>query len=60
MGHISEFSGDQLGSRHIQNKLDSASLEEKAMVFNEILPNMLQLSTDLFANCECGPVSDFS
>lgn len=51
-GYIVEFSGDQLGSRHIQTKLDTASLEEKAMVFNEILPNMLQLSTDVFANCE--------
>lgn len=50
-GYIVEFSGDQLGSRHIQTKLDSATLEEKAMVFGEILPNMLQLSTDLFANC---------
>mgnify|MGYP002718728718 CR=1 FL=1 len=51
-GYVVEFSGDQLGSRHIQTKLDTASLEEKAMVFNEILPNMLQLSTDVFANCE--------
>ncbi|GAA5871340.1 hypothetical protein JCM3774_000915 [Rhodotorula dairenensis] len=49
-GYIVEFSGDQLGSRHIQTKLDTASLDEKAMVFNEILPNMLQLSTDVFAN----------
>ncbi|GAA5992359.1 hypothetical protein JCM10908_000443 [Rhodotorula pacifica] len=49
-GYIVEFSGDQLGSRHIQTKLDEASLDEKAMVFNEILPNMLQLSTDVFAN----------
>ncbi|GAA5970745.1 hypothetical protein JCM8115_003159 [Rhodotorula mucilaginosa] len=49
-GYVVEFSGDQLGSRHIQTKLDTASLEEKAMVFNEILPNMLQLSTDVFAN----------
>ncbi|GAA5826456.1 hypothetical protein JCM11251_002379 [Rhodosporidiobolus azoricus] len=49
-GHIVEFSGDQLGSRHIQTKLDTATSEEKAMVFAEILPNMLQLSTDVFAN----------
>ncbi|GAA5896446.1 hypothetical protein JCM6882_001015 [Rhodosporidiobolus microsporus] len=49
-GHIVEFSGDQLGSRHIQTKLDMATSEEKNMVFSEILPNMLQLSTDVFAN----------
>jgi hypothetical protein len=51
VGHIVEFSGDQLGSRHIQTKLETASAEEKALVFEEILPNMLQLSTDVFANC---------
>lgn len=49
-GHVVEFSGDQLGSRHIQQKLDTATIEEKAMVFQEILPSMLQLSTDVFAN----------
>ncbi|BGP48891.1 mRNA binding protein puf3 [Rhodotorula kratochvilovae] len=50
LGHIVEFSGDQLGSRHIQTKLDTATTEEKNLVFQEILPNMLQLSTDVFAN----------
>ncbi|GAA6059491.1 hypothetical protein JCM10212_002234 [Sporobolomyces blumeae] len=49
-GHVVEFAGDQLGSRHIQTKLDTATTDEKAMVFQEILPNMLQLSTDVFAN----------
>lgn len=57
-GHIVEFSGDQLGSRHIQTKLETASAEEKAMVFGELLPNMLQLSTDVFANCEQQQVRD--
>lgn len=47
-----EFSGDQLGSRHIQTKLESASQEEKNLVFEEILPNLLKLSTDVFANCK--------
>ncbi|TNY21022.1 armadillo-type protein [Rhodotorula diobovata] len=50
VGHIVEFSGDQLGSRHIQTKLDTASADDKSLVFAEILPNMLQLSTDVFAN----------
>ncbi|BGP00131.1 hypothetical protein RTG_00087 [Rhodotorula toruloides ATCC 204091] len=49
-GHMVEFSGDQLGSRHIQTKLETATTEERNMVFKEILPNMLQLSTDVFAN----------
>jgi hypothetical protein len=49
-GHIVEFSGDQLGSRHIQTKLETASSEEKELVFDEILPNLIQLSTDVFAN----------
>jgi pumilio RNA-binding family len=52
VNHIVEFSGDQLGSRHIQTKLETATPEEKALVIEEILPNMLQLSTDVFANCE--------
>lgn len=49
-GHIVEFAGDQLGSRHIQSKLDTATTEEKEIVFNEIYPNVLQLSMDVFAN----------
>lgn len=52
VGHVVEFAGDQLGSRHIQTKLETATTEEKSQVFEEILPNMLQLSTDVFANCE--------
>lgn len=48
-GHIVEFAGDQLGSRHIQSKLDTASAEDKELVFNEIFPNVLQLSMDVFA-----------
>lgn len=49
--HIVEFSGDQIGSRYIQSKLEVASSDEKQLVFDEILPNLLQLSTDVFANC---------
>lgn len=51
VNHIVEFSGDQLGSRHIQTKLETATSDEKQLVFDEVLPNMLQLSTDVFANC---------
>ncbi|KIK57806.1 hypothetical protein GYMLUDRAFT_172336 [Collybiopsis luxurians FD-317 M1] len=50
-GHIVEFSGDQHGSRFIQQKLESASSEEKQKVFDEIVPkNILQLIQDVFGN----------
>jgi pumilio RNA-binding family len=48
-GLIVEFAGDQLGSRHIQSKLDTATPEEKTIVFEEIYPHVLQLSMDVFA-----------
>ncbi|KAJ7312687.1 hypothetical protein DFH08DRAFT_821849 [Mycena albidolilacea] len=38
-GSIVEFSGDQLGSRFIQDTLPEASNEEKQSVFDEIYPN---------------------
>ncbi|KAJ3098174.1 Pumilio 1 [Phlyctochytrium planicorne] len=50
VGNIVEFSGDQHGSRFIQQKLETANSEEKQMVFDEILPNALQLMTDVFGN----------
>ncbi|OAX44672.1 ARM repeat-containing protein [Rhizopogon vinicolor AM-OR11-026] len=50
-GHIVEFSGDQHGSRFIQQKLESATSEEKQGVFDEIVPdNALQLIQDVFGN----------
>lgn len=49
-GHIVEFSGDQHGSRFIQQKLESATDSEKELVFKEILPNCLALMTDVFGN----------
>lgn len=48
--HVVEFSGDQHGSRFIQQKLETASSEDKQLVFDEILPNCLQLMTDVFGN----------
>ncbi|RKP07475.1 Pumilio1 in complex with Cyclinb reverse Rna [Thamnocephalis sphaerospora] len=50
VGHMVEFSGDQHGSRFIQQKLETASSDDKQMVFEEILPNCLQLMTDVFGN----------
>jgi hypothetical protein len=50
VGHFVEFSGDQHGSRFIQQKLETASVAEKQMVFKEIYPHALQLMTDVFGN----------
>lgn len=49
-GHIVEFSGDQHGSRWIQQKLEVANSDEKSHVFEEILVNINQLTTDIFGN----------
>ncbi|KAL8102934.1 pumilio homolog 2-like [Apium graveolens] len=49
-GHVVEFSADQYGSRFIQQKLETATTEEKNMVFNEITPQALSLMTDVFGN----------
>jgi len=50
VGNMVEFSGDQHGSRFIQQKLETASSDEKELVFDEVLPNSLQLMTDVFGN----------
>ncbi|KAJ9684307.1 hypothetical protein PVL29_016676 [Vitis rotundifolia] len=49
-GHVVEFSADQYGSRFIQQKLETATTEEKDMVFHEIMPQALSLMTDVFGN----------
>ncbi|KAG5598604.1 hypothetical protein H5410_029974 [Solanum commersonii] len=49
-GHVVEFSADQYGSRFIQQKLETATTEEKSMVFQEIFPQALTLMTDVFGN----------
>ncbi|XP_042968711.1 pumilio homolog 1-like [Carya illinoinensis] len=49
-GHVVEFSADQYGSRFIQQKLETATAEEKNMVFDEIMPQALSLMTDVFGN----------
>jgi mRNA-binding protein PUF3 len=48
--HVVEFSGDQHGSRFIQQQLETANSDEKDQVFREIQPNALQLMTDVFGN----------
>ncbi|KAG9149071.1 hypothetical protein Leryth_010672 [Lithospermum erythrorhizon] len=49
-GHVVEFSVDQYGSRFIQQKLETTTIEEKNMVFKEIIPQALTLMTDVFGN----------
>ncbi|XWS28803.1 hypothetical protein CRYUN_Cryun25bG0102500 [Craigia yunnanensis] len=49
-GHVVEFSTDQYGSRFIQQKLETATTEEKNMVYKEIMPQALALMTDVFGN----------
>ncbi|KAI5346446.1 hypothetical protein L3X38_014325 [Prunus dulcis] len=46
-GHVVEF---RYGSRFIQQKLETATAEEKNMVFDEIMPQALSLMTDVFGN----------
>lgn len=43
-------SADQYGSRFIQQKLETATTEEKNMVYQEIFPQALSLMTDVFGN----------
>lgn len=45
-----EFSLDQLGSRFIQQKLDTLSPEELEAAFAEIAPKGIMLMNDVFGN----------
>lgn len=45
-----DCSADQHGSRFIQQKLETATPEDKNMVFQEVLPRALTLMTDVFGN----------
>ncbi|KAL5709975.1 hypothetical protein ACHQM5_020594 [Ranunculus cassubicifolius] len=48
--HVVEFSADQYGSRFIQQKLETATIEEKKLIFPEIIPHARTLMTDVFGN----------
>ncbi|XP_059628330.1 pumilio homolog 4 [Cornus florida] len=48
--HVVEFSTDQYGSRFIQQKLETATAEEKTKIFPEIVPHAHALMTDVFGN----------
>eukprot|EP00834_Sanchytrium_tribonematis_P002239 NODE_65_length_25825_cov_1.353844.p6 type:complete len:471 gc:universal NODE_65_length_25825_cov_1.353844:4307-2895(-) len=49
-GNFREFATDQHGSRFIQQKLESASVEDQNLVFQELSMDSLQLMTDVFGN----------
>ncbi|KAL3520749.1 hypothetical protein ACH5RR_018898 [Cinchona calisaya] len=50
LNHVVEFSMDQYGSRFIQQKLESASTEDKIKIFPKIIPHARGLMTDVFGN----------
>jgi mRNA-binding protein PUF3 len=58
-GYIAEFSGDQCGSRFIQNEIEKANSEEKKRVFSEIYPEAEQLMKDVFGNYVIQKFFDF-
>ena len=47
---LMQCSTDQYGSRFIQQKLETASVEEKNKIFPEIIPHARTLMTDVFGN----------
>ncbi|KAG8380532.1 hypothetical protein BUALT_Bualt06G0025400 [Buddleja alternifolia] len=48
--HVVEFSTDQYGSRFIQQKLETATVEENMKIFTEIIPHARNLMIDVFGN----------
>jgi hypothetical protein len=67
IGHVAEFCGDQHGSRFIQQKLETATDDEKEAIFSELAPSsFLSLMTDVFGNyvsrsqCASYPSSDLT
>lgn len=51
LDHIAEFMCDQVGSRYIQESiLEHPTSEDCDLIFNEVHPVVMHLSTDVFAN----------
>ncbi|KRX19151.1 Pumilio -like protein 2 [Trichinella nelsoni] len=48
--HVVEFAQDQYGSRFIQQKLERANMQDRQMVFSEIIESAQMLMTDVFGN----------
>ncbi|KAI3397670.1 hypothetical protein diail_10439 [Diaporthe ilicicola] len=49
-GYVTDFAGDQQGSRFLQEKIPGANSDDKQRVFDEILVNANQMMTDVFGN----------
>jgi pumilio RNA-binding family len=49
-GHVLEFAKDQEGSRFIQRQMDTAPMEARHMVCDEVMPYSHDLTTDVFGN----------
>ena len=45
-GHVVEFTADQFASRWLQQKLESATEEERQWIFDEVLPASFAIQTD--------------
>ncbi|EEB05663.1 RNA-binding protein Puf3 [Schizosaccharomyces japonicus yFS275] len=51
VGHLAAFSTDQHGSRFLQQKIETCSDEDRALLFHDIVNgNCLQLMMDVFGN----------
>lgn len=48
--HVVEFSGDRDSSKFIQEKMESAKSDDRAMVFEETTANRIQLMVDRYGN----------
>ncbi|XP_021904424.1 pumilio homolog 4-like isoform X2 [Carica papaya] len=48
--HVVEFSTDQYGSCFVQQKLETATVEEKNLIFPEIVPHARTLVIDVFGD----------
>lgn len=47
---MTDFAGDQQGSRFLQEKIPGANSDDKQKVFEEILVNAKEMMTDVFGN----------
>lgn len=58
-GRVAEMSRDQAGSRFLQQKYETASLEDKQMVFEEIFRCGFSLMIDVFGNYVVQKILEF-
>lgn len=49
-GNIIEFSGDQSGSRLIQERIEQATDADRQAIFDEVRPSAMTLMNDVYGN----------